>query len=274
MSTEMTPMKRLNAGINEFRKQTSSYFKEVNLNKASPKFNPVSWQTNTPTYSKGVENDFIMIFTTKVIKQSFAINFTYIDLPLEKQVVEVTIKKGLDNSSIITSGELTIEEFKIKLNNINKFLKESSKDEATIVEKVSEIFLDKPYDLKGEIKKASKELNQLRENKRKEYKIEELESNVVKTTNEYEDAEKKSKREIKKSNEKIEVDKLEALLIVAKLNLKNKTEEIENKYKLKNLNANKEDAKENLILSSDKMNKEVEKEIDNLPKIVGKKFKM
>lgn len=279
MSTEMTPMKRLSTGINQFRGQVSGYFKEINLNKSAPKYNPTAWRdSDTSSYSKGVENDFIMIFNCKGIDPSFAISFTYIGLEADKQRVEVSIKKGKDNSSIVSSGELTIEEFRLKLNEINKAFQEKSylknRDETSILEKVSEIFLSQTYDLKGEIKVATKNINKLREQKRKEYDIDTLESNVVTTTNAYDSAEKKAKRAINNSSEKSAVDHLEALLVEAKLNLKNKIEDIEKKYLLESLGQAKQEAKVQLVQSSQEMNNEVQTQIDQLPGIVGRRLKM
>ncbi len=279
MSTEMTPMKRLSTGINQFRNQVSPFFKEKSLNKSAPKYNPTAWRDGeSNSYSKGVENDFIMIFSTKAIDPSFAISFTYIGLEVEAQRVEVSIKKGKDNSSIVTSGELTVEEFRLKLNEINKAFQEKSylknRDETSVLEKVSEIFLSQTYDLKGEIKTATKNINKLREQKRKEYDIDTLESNVVNTTNAYDSAEKKSKRAIANSNEKSAVDHLEQLLAEAKLKLKDKVEQVETKYQIKELAKAKQDAKVQLIQSSNEMNNEVQTQIDKLPGIVGRRLKM
>lgn len=279
MSTEMTPMKRLSTGINQFRNQVSPFFKEKSLNKSAPKYNPTAWRDGeSNSYSKGVENDFIMIFSTKAIDPSFAISFTYIGLEVEAQRVEVSIKKGKDNSSIVTSGELTVEEFRLKLNEINKAFQEKSylksRDETSVLEKVSEIFLSQTYDLKGEIKTATKNINKLREQKRKEYDIDTLESNVVNTTNAYDSAEKKAKRAIANSNEKSAVDHLEQLLAEAKLKLKDKVEQVETKYQIKELAKAKQDAKVQLIESSNEMNNEVQTQIDKLPGIVGRRLKM
>lgn len=278
MATEITPMKRLSTGINDFRNNVKPFFREVNLNKSAPKYNAYAWRDDKNSYSKGVENDFIMIFNPHMIGPSFAISFTFLELPLEKQKVEITIKKGVDNNSIVTSGELSVEEFKTKLKEINKAFQEKSymknRDETAIIEKVSEIFLSQKYDLRGEIKQATKDIAKLREQKRKEYDIENLETNVVATTNNYDSAEKKAKKAINSSNEKTEVDKLETLLIEAKKNLNNKINEVEVKYKLKDLKEEKNDAKTELVEASDNMNKAVQIEIDKLPGIVGRRLKM
>lgn len=278
MSTEITPMKRLSTGINQFRNQVKSYFNEVNLNKSAPKYNPHAWRDGDSSYSKGVENDFIMIFSARGIEPSFAISFTYINLPVEQQKVEVTIKKGKDNKSIVTSGEMTLEDFRLKLNEINKAFQEKSylknRDETSILEKVSEVFLSQTYDLKGEIKQATKDIKKLRETKRKEYNIENLESNVIETTNAYDSAEKKAKRAITNSAEKEVVVNLEKQLLEAKNKLAEKVEQIENKYQLKELNEEKLKAKTELVQATNQMNKEVDAQIDKLPGIVSRRLKV
>lgn len=278
MSTEITPMKRLSTGINQFRNQVKSYFNEVNLNKSAPKYNPHAWRDGDSSYSKGVENDFIMIFSARGIEPSFAISFTYINLPVEQQKVEVTIKKGKNNDSIVTSGEMTLEDFRVKLNEINKAFQEKSylknRDETSILEKVSEVFLSQTYDLKGEIKQATKEIKKLRETKRKEYNIENLETNVIDTTNAYDSAEKKAKRAISNSSEKEAVAILEKQLLEAKNKLAEKTKQIENKYQLNELNEEKFKAKAELVQATNQMNREVDAQIDKLPGIVSRRLKM
>lgn len=278
MSNEMTPMKRLSNGINQLRNHVKVFFKEVNLNKSAPKYNPYAWRDGDSSYSKGVENDFIMIFSCKGLEPSFAISFTYIDLPVESQRIEVSIKKGKDNKSIVTSGEMTLEDFRLKLNEINKTFEEKSylknRDETTILETISEVFLKQTYDLKGEIKQAEKDIKKLREAKRKEYDIENLEISVVETTNAYVGAEKKAKKAINNSVEKQEVDDLEKQLVEARKKLKEKTTQIETKYQLEKLNEEKHKAKNALIQATEKMTKEIDSQIDKFPGIVSRRLKI
>lgn len=272
----MTPMKRLSSGINEFRLHTKDYFKEVNLNKSAPKYNLQAWVQEKDIYSKGVVSDFLMLFNANIIDQSFAIAFTYIGLPVEEHKVEVTIKKGESNKSIVSSGELSIEEFKAKLNKMNKEFQEKSyinRDEVSILEKVSKIFLNKNYDLKNEIKRVTKDMNHLVEEKRKEYDINNLEIKVVNTISNYDSAEKKANKAIERSNEKKEVEALEILLAEAKKKLNLKTTEIEIKYQLKELKLEKNKAKTEFMDSSETMNKEVEKEKDKFKNVLGKGLK-
>lgn len=276
MNKEMTPMKRLSSGINEFRLHTKAYFKEVNLNKSAPKYNPQAWIQETDSYSKGVVSDFLMMFNANIIDQSFAIAFTYIGLPVEEHKIEVTIKKGESNKSIVSSGELSIEEFKAKLNKMNKEFQEKSyinRDEVSILEKVSKIFLNKNYDLKSEIKRVTKDMNQLIEEKRKEYDIDNLEINVVTSISNYDSAEKKANKAIERSNEKKEVEELEILLAEAKNKLNLKTTEIEIKYQLNEFKLEKNKAKTEFMDSSETMNKEIEKEKDKFKNVLGKKLK-
>jgi len=277
MTTQMTPMKRFSSAINTFRGNVNSYFKEVNLNKSAPKYDPTAWRDDKNSYSKGVENDFIMIFNCKGIEPSFAISFTYIGLPPEQHKVEVSIKKGKDNKSIVTSGEMSLEDFRIKLNEMNKLFNDKAfiktKSETSILEKVSEVFLKEKYDLTGEIKKATKDIKKLRESKRVEYKIDELEENVILTTKGFESADKKFKKAITTSEESLEVERLEELLKQAKENLKNKTATLKTKYKIEELSKDMNKAKKDLHDKSNQMNNEIDVEINKLPGIVSRRLK-
>lgn len=278
MSKDMTPMKRLSVGINNFRGNITPFFKEVSLNKSAPKYNPYAWKNDENTYSKGVENDFIMIFKNVGIEPSFAIAFNYSNLPPEEHKVEITIKKGKENDSIVTSGQMSVEDFRVKLNEINKAFQEKSylknRDETSILEKVSEIFLSETYDLKGEIKQATKDIKKLREAKRKEYDIENLENKVVETTNAFDSAEKKAKRSISNSAEKSLVDNLEKQLLEAKSKLVEKSAQVSTKYKLKDLLEEKQEAKTELVQANSQMNKEIDIQLNKLPSIVSRKLKV
>lgn len=278
MSKDMTPMKRLSTGINTFRSHVTPFFKEVSLNKSAPKYNPNAWSSGYNSYSKGVENDFIMIFNNPGLDPSFAIAFTYINLPESECKVEVSIKKGKDNNSIVTSGEMSVEDFRVKLNEINKAFQEKSylknRDETSVLEKVSEIFLSQTYDLKSEIKQAAKDLKKLREAKRKEYDIENLENKVVETTNAFDSADKKAKRAISNSAEKALVDSLEKQLLEAKGKLTEKAAEVSNKYKLKDLLEEKQEAKTELVQANSKMDKEITAHLNKMPGIVSRRLKM
>lgn len=277
MSKEMTPMKRLSTGINNFRSHVTPFFKEVSLNKSAPKYNPNAWSSGYNSYSKGVENDFIMIFNNPGLEPSFAISFTYLNVPEYEQRVEVSIKKGKNNDSIVSSGEMTVEDFRVKLNQINKAFQEKAylknRDETSVLEKVSEIFLSQTYDLKAEIKQATKDIKKLRETKRKEYDIESLENKVVETTNAFDSADKKAKRAINNSAEKALVDSLEKQLSEAKSKLTEKAAEISTKYKLKDLLEEKQEAKTELVKSTSSMNKEIDSHLNKLPGIVSRRLK-
>lgn len=278
MSKDMTPMKRLSTGINNFRSHVTPFFREVSLNKSAPKYNPHAWRDGENSYSKGIENDFIMIFNHHRLEPSFAISFTYINLSESDQKVEVSIKKGKDNKSIVSSGEMSIEEFRVKLNEINKAFQEKSylknRDETSVLEKISEIFLSQTYDLKAEIKQATKDIKKLRESKRKEYDIENLEIKVVETTNAFDSAEKKAKRAISNSPEKAMIEDLEKQLIEAKSKLVEKSAQVSTKYKLKELLDDKQEAKTELVKATSHMNKEIDQHLNKLPGIVSRRLKV
>jgi hypothetical protein len=122
MTKELTPMKRYAHQLQEFRHYLPSGFKEVQLNKKAEKY---AYAAGESYHDKGVENDFVMIFKTPFNDISFAFAFSFQDLPLDKQHVFASIKKGKDNSSIQNSMPLTILEFKEKINTFNSWAKET-----------------------------------------------------------------------------------------------------------------------------------------------------
>ncbi|NCP98471.1 hypothetical protein GW796_10685 [archaeon] len=146
------------------------------LNKTKPQHNPISWRDDSQPYSKGVKSD--LIFTHKTNKAyikrssldpSFAISFTYIDLPFDKQTIEVSIKPkpNSNNNSICSSGLMTVRDFQEKLNKINIDFKTDNIQDYKIIDQISNVFLNKNYDLSEQIENASQEIKKVKEDKRK-----------------------------------------------------------------------------------------------------------
>ena len=175
-----------------------------------------------------------MIFKSRDIQQSFAITFTYMDVPLEDQRVQVTIKQGKDNSSMIGSGDITIDEFKLLLNRFNKLARENKKpeDENSILAKISEVFLNEPYSLKAEVEKYEQVMKKITSEKAKELNINELKANVKKAQTECKNAEERFERDLYMSKESCKMTTLTRDLFLATNELKVKELKLGDKYKI------------------------------------------
>jgi hypothetical protein len=143
----MTPMTRLKNNLDTLTMLIEGSFKEVNLNKSSPKEFYTSWCGEvTHNMHRGVESDFIKIFNP-INKSSYsmAFIFDYINLPEEDQRIQYTIKNGepsKTNDYIISSEKMTVNEFKEKLNLVNVQLKENtSLNDSKIIEAIANQFI-------------------------------------------------------------------------------------------------------------------------------------
>lgn len=127
----MTPMTKIKNNLDTFKSLAGNQFKEVNLNKSSPKEYYESWCGEVTFHeSLGVTNDFLKLFTIKFNKDSYygiAFIFDYIDLPETEHKGQYSIKikeKDYPKEYFLTSEKMSVNEFKDKLNQVNKQLKE------------------------------------------------------------------------------------------------------------------------------------------------------
>lgn len=119
--TQITPMKQLKGNVENFKNETKELFNFLALNKVEPKYNPLEQK-----YSKGVDSDFILLLNPKNrgLKNAFSGAFVFTYLDQSKPVtIQAQLKTSTENDSIIGSEELSVEEFKIRINNLNKELK-------------------------------------------------------------------------------------------------------------------------------------------------------
>lgn len=122
--TQITPMKQLKGNIEIFKNETKDLFNFLPLNRAEPKYNPLHQKD-----SKGVDCDFILLMNpiNKEKKNSFsgAFVFTYLD-ETKPATVKAQVKTGPENDSIISSVEMSLEEFRKSINAVNKAIKASN----------------------------------------------------------------------------------------------------------------------------------------------------
>lgn len=174
-----------------------------------------------------------MIFSPKTKGKeytTFAIVFDYSNKPEEDHTIQLSIKpnnrtnkyyesqedkekRHKKNKKIESSVLFSVAEFRQLINKMNKKINEikinSPKDinEETILELVSEVFLNKKINLKEEIGKANKEINNFLKDKVK--KQEKLEEEIEKKENELKKVESNIQGSLKRTKEYIELMKLE-----------------------------------------------------------------
>lgn len=127
----MTPMTKLKNNIDLFKSLIGSKFNEVNLNKSAPKDFYTDWCGEvTHHHHTGVVNDFVKLFSIKFNKDHYynmAFVFDYMDLPETEHKIQYSIKvkeKDFPKDYIVSTEKMSVNDFKEKLNEINKKLKD------------------------------------------------------------------------------------------------------------------------------------------------------
>lgn len=277
MSKDMTPMKRFSGNIQELRKNLARHFNELSLNKSSPKYNHHAGES---TYSLGVESDFILIFSDPKKSISFALTFTYIDRPIEEQKISGSIKKSKSNDDIQTSQDMTLAEFKIKINQFNKWFEtdgvkgsELNKSSVVIIEKFTEIFLDKKLDLNKELKTKQQQLDEFIATKSKELKISELTDINIKTAYNFSKAQNTIKNEIEAMPEHKELEALNISVNKLKQVISDKKTQLEKAHKIKDLKFSFDGSEKDLRNAKYNLEFSVQAELNKTSKVISKKLK-
>jgi hypothetical protein len=166
----MTPMQQLKSNLKTLSENLSENFVEINLNKAKSKVKYVQKaddeyclcfpdEDNIDTFDKKeIKSDFIKLFKTKTKTENYsiALHFYFLNREESDYVMNVSLQtknKKNDNVTFIISKDFSIEEFKEKLNEINKTLV-INKSLETIVNNIKKNFLDNfKADLKNEFVK-------------------------------------------------------------------------------------------------------------------------
>lgn len=272
---KMTPMKRFSSNIQEMRENLKSHFKKITLNKSEPKYNRRDY-----TMTKGVDSDFILIFSEPRKEISFALAFDYVGLDAKEQKVTASIKKGKSNDEIELSQTMLLPEFKEKLNEFNKSFKEVFTTENTtmqltpvsITNKFSEIFLEKKLDLEKELQQKQESLNKIFETISKELKIPEARKAKSLAIENLTKAQEEVKKQITQSEDfKILMD-LKKQVNDLERKLSTKTASLETSMKVKELKKASDNATEILIIKEYELEKKVTSEILKMPKLIQKKL--
>jgi hypothetical protein len=160
---DLTPMKRYKTILDNFRSHVSLCADIYSLNKAESKSIPYPFVRGDKYETKGVENDFVLIFSSKETKGlSFALSFTYIGKEKEQQTVRGSVKFGDEHDQTRYGQDVSIEQFKLNLSNLNKQLDALKIYEYNeIISTFSEVFLNTPFSLAADLDIASEDMNQL-----------------------------------------------------------------------------------------------------------------
>lgn len=154
----MTPMYRLKPQFDELKVLLGNSFEEIVLNKSEYKEVIVNFcGDNSEHINKGVRSDFIRLYRLQLNQENtttLAFSFTYLQLEEKSQKINFSYSVGKEEKKFSNNVEMTIEECREHIKNINKNLnviETLSNDD--ILKFVREEFLGKDYVLKIESKK-------------------------------------------------------------------------------------------------------------------------
>lgn len=254
----MIPSKKLSNNLRILKENLKNIYEHKTLNKARSKYNPYGGN-GFGSSSKGVESDQLLIFSPKTKGKeytTFAIVFDYSNKPEEDHTIQLSIKpnnrtnkyyesqedkeeRHKTNKKIESSVLFSVAEFRELINKMNKKINEikinSPKDinEETILELVSEVFLNKKINLKEEVDKANKEIDIFLKDKIK--KQEKLEEEIEEKENELKKVESNIQGSLKRTKEYIELMKLEKRQKELKEALKKKEKQYKENKGVQNL---------------------------------------
>lgn len=272
---KMTPMKRYSGSMQEMRENLKSHFNEIILHKSEPKYNRADYTT-----TKGVESDFIIIFSEPKQEVSLALTFDYIDLEDKDHRVTASIKKWKNNNKMEVSQAMPLPEFKEKLNQFNKSFKEIFKTQTTskmqlnsasIVNKFSEFFLERKLDWEKELNEKQEKLNQLHQTISAELKIPETRKIKILAIENLNKAQEQVKKEITESEDFKNLLLIKKQVVDLEMKLSTITTNLGILLKVKELKRMSDIATENLIVKEYELEKKVALELNKIPKFIQKK---
>lgn len=266
----MTPMKRLQTNFKALEEETKHILKAFTLNKSEPHWNPVGG-AGWGDYTKGVKNDFVKVLTpldrNNDISCSFVINY----IGLENETFVAQIKKGADNSDIKSTQVLEYEDFRKKLNNLIKEIKEANEHKRItypeFVKIFSNLYLSEDLDLNKQAKMAEKELMDFLQTPKEQLDTKKetyLTSKLL-----VENIEEEIIQNIKNSPEQSELDKLLEKVKEVRENIAKNKQELENSRDLKKLKKDLKTNESEYLKAEKDFNDKKKAEIKKYPKSIG-----
>lgn len=303
MVNKMIPSKRLKSNLQTLKKNLHRVFSDDIIHKTLPKSNPYGGVFDYGIDSKCVSSDQMFIFTpknnssSKESQFSFAIVFDYIGKEEEEMTAMVNIKpyvklnlwddnlskiKNDLNQKIVSSKIMTINDFREKLNLLNKmtngFSESSSSNDELLkqtINLVKEIFLINNEETEKEIeeyvassqKKANEQIIIYDE------KLLQTKKEFDSSTRKLNLAKGKVNKSIINSEEYIELKKLEDRKKFLEKEIEKKTNELNIKYKIKELED--EENQKKYEYSKDLKNKQsfINKFLIKLPVYIANRIK-
>lgn len=154
----MTPMNRLKPQFDELKVLLGNSFEEIVLNKSEYKEVIVNFcGDNSEHINKGVRSDFIRLYRLQLNQENtttLAFSFNYLQLEEKNQKINFSYSVGKREKKFSHNVEMTVEECRENIKNINKMLTITENcNNDDILKIVREEFLGNGYVLKIESKK-------------------------------------------------------------------------------------------------------------------------
>ena len=264
---EITPMKRFSAQLDTLKSTIAPYFRSYSLNKSRGHYNPLSY-----TYSKGVESDFLLIFESLKSDASFAFRFNYIDLDVESQTIETSIKREEDD--IISVPALPLSEFKERLKLFVKTVENTPRlVEKNVWDTLCATFDIQPKDINKVVSQAQTTYTENIKERKKSLNIPALEKTALVARNALDSAEDKLNAALIKSDEQKLVAELEAKLKRARALLEGKKKSLKNELDIPKLTLHANTTQKAVDNAQYELEQYEKQQRNALPKHVSKRLK-
>lgn len=231
----ITPMKRLSTTLKSIKELVDSEFKHFSLNKAESRSIPWPFQTQNKYETKGVVNDFALIFyheKNKLDNPTFSFIFNYVDKN-KPATFMAQLKQKQSNDTIISSPVMDYETFRSGLNLFIKNLTTIQKGKnfnKIIIQEFVDVFLGETSD--SETLFALGQFKAVFENHELSKVVEDLTQQSEKAENDFISSENKAIQEIANIPECKEIKELRARLKVLEMTVTKQTNEIRQKHQL------------------------------------------
>ena len=270
--SQLTPMKRLNTNF-KILKELMIDYEHFMLNKSASKSIPYPFEPKDritgeyKSYTKGVENDFLLIFNKIDADLSIGFIINYLN-DYDNPKFKVTIKFGGSNECMRTSEEMNFEQFKANINELNKQLKNSRYNALQLV---SQIFLKEEYDLNKYIEMAEAEIENNLGGEYSDYieLVNSLNANKESLSN----SNKEIEENLKALDEYKDVEKLRTQLAEAEKKLSEKRSVFEKNMEIEKLQSNIQEQEKKVKYIGFRLLTKLNKLKGKFPRIIGDKIR-
>lgn len=278
MSNDLTPMKRFGTNLKKFKSYLAN-FKTKDFNKSAAKN---SYYHSEDYTTKGVANDYVLVFQSTYPNASLGLTFQFLNLPVEEQYVLASIKKGLGPNDITYSEKISLPTFKTLINEFNTWAQEvenkthSNIDQFTIFNKFSDLFLLQTLDMKKEVEAIEAKESIILKEKTEKFNIVELTQTSLKADSDLKAAQAQILKEITNSKENKELERLMLEMHQLKEALTIKTKVLHSSLQLDQLMSDSDKAADALEYAKYQMDTEFKYEVlnpEDIKTVVKKKMR-